>query len=473
VNLFGLQNSFTRKLTRHTVGTAGKLSLEDGSRVAVVGGGPAGSFFSYFLLRLTRNMGMDVHVDIFEPRYFTHKGPGGCNHCGGIVSESLVQLLAAEGINLPPAVVQKAIDSYTVHMDVGSVEITAPSHEKRIAAVYRGNGPRDSAAIEFFGFDRYLQDLAVNQGTGVIRKMVIGIEVNTKLPRVVCADGHAENYELVVLATGINSNLGHSIEGLPGGFRSPVAAKTFICEFYLGADLIEQYLGSSMHVFLLDLPKLKFAALIPKGDFVTLCMLGEQIDVNLVQAFLSAPQVTDCFPEGSLPQTVCHCFPRINVRAAVQPFADRFVMVGDCGVSRLYKDGIGSAYRTAKAAANTAVFEGIAAEDFRRDYWPACRSIDIDNQIGKFVFAISRLIQKSRIYRRGILRMTIREQEKTGGIRHMSAILWDIFTGSAPYREVVLRSLHPAFIAGLCWSLIAGNWLIGKNARAARKPHGR
>jgi len=55
----------------------------------------------------------------------------------------------------------------------------------------------------------------------------------------------------------------------------------------------------------------------------------------------------------------------------------------------------------------------------------------------------------------------------------MSAILWDIFTGSAPYREVVLRSLHPAFIAGLCWSLIAGNWLIGKNARAARKPHGR
>ena len=143
-------------------------------------------------------MGMDVQVDIFEPRYFTHKGPAGCNHCGGIVSESLVQILAAEGINLPPEVVQKGIDSYTVHMDVGSVEITAPSHEKRIAAVYRGNGPRDSAAIEFFGFDRYLQDLAVNQGAGIIRKMVIGVEVNTELPRVVCADGHAENYELVV-----------------------------------------------------------------------------------------------------------------------------------------------------------------------------------------------------------------------------------------------------------------------------------
>lgn len=468
---FGLQNSFARKLTRHTRGVTGRLSLEDGSRIAVVGAGPAGSFFSFFLLRLARNMGMDVHVDIYEPRYFTHKGPGGCNHCGGIVSESLVQILAAEGINLPPPVVQKGIDSYTVHMDVGSVQITAPSHEKRIAAVYRGNGPRDSAAVEILGFDRYLQDLTSSQGASIIRKMVIEIEAGSELPRLVCADGHAAYYDLVAVAVGINSNLGYNIKGLPTGFRSPAAAKTFICEFHLGADLIEQHLGSSMHVFLLDLPKLKFAALIPKGDFVTLCMLGEQIDVDLVESFLNAPQVTACFPGGSLPQTVCHCFPRINIRAAVQPFADRFVMIGDCGVSRLYKDGIGSAYRTAKAAANTAVLEGIAAEDFRRDYWPACRSIDFDNRIGKFIFAVSHLIQKSRLYRRGILYMTTKEQEKTDGIRHMSSVLWDIFTGSAPYREVFRHSLHPAFIAGLFWSLIAGNWLPGKNGRAARKPH--
>jgi flavin-dependent dehydrogenase len=473
VKPFDFENSLTRKPSRHAQSTAGKLSLEDGSRVAVVGAGPAGSFFSYFLLRLTRNTGMDVQVDMYEPRYFTHKGPAGCNHCGGIVSESLVQILAAEGINLPPAVVQKGIDSYTVHMDVGSVQISAPSHEKRIAAVYRGNGPRDSAAVEFFGFDRYLQDLAASQGAGIIRKMVIGVEAGSEHPRIVCADGHTEHYDLVVVATGINSHLASSIEGLPGGFRSPEAAKTFICEFHLGANLIEEYLGSSMHVFLLDLPKLKFAALIPKGDFVTLCMLGEKIDVDIVQSFLNAPQVTACFPGGSLPQTVCHCFPRINVQAAVEPFADRFVMIGDCGVSRLYKDGIGSAYRTAKAAASTAVFEGIAAADFRRDYWPACRSIDSDNRIGKLVFAVSRLIQKSRVCRRGILRMTIREQKKAAGIRHMSSILWDIFTGSAPYREVFWRSLHPAFLAGLFWNLIAGNCVPGKGGHAARQSHGK
>lgn len=43
-------------------------------------------------------MDLDLHVDIYEPRDFTKPGPAGCNMCGGIVSESLVQALAVEGV---------------------------------------------------------------------------------------------------------------------------------------------------------------------------------------------------------------------------------------------------------------------------------------------------------------------------------------------------------------------------------------
>ena len=89
-------------------GTSG-LSLEDGAMIAVVGGGPAGSFFSYFLLGMAEAVDLRVTVDIYEPRHFTHSGPAGCNHCGGIISESLVQILATEGISLPPSVVQRGI----------------------------------------------------------------------------------------------------------------------------------------------------------------------------------------------------------------------------------------------------------------------------------------------------------------------------------------------------------------------------
>ena len=84
-------------------------TLEDGSRVAVVGAGPSGSMFSHFFLSMAETIGLEVDLDIYEPRRFCHRGPAGCNHCGGVVSESLVQRLATEGIRLPDDVVQRGI----------------------------------------------------------------------------------------------------------------------------------------------------------------------------------------------------------------------------------------------------------------------------------------------------------------------------------------------------------------------------
>ncbi len=136
------------------------LKLEDGVRVAVLGGGPAGSLFSYFFLDMAEMIGMDAVVDIYEYRDFSRLSPGGCNMCGGIISESLVQNLATDGINLPPKVVQRGIDSYILHMDVGDVTIETPVHEKRIASVYRGSGPRDNKENRWVSFDGYLLNLA-------------------------------------------------------------------------------------------------------------------------------------------------------------------------------------------------------------------------------------------------------------------------------------------------------------------------
>jgi hypothetical protein len=216
-----------------------------------------------------------------------------------------------------------------------------------------------------------------------------------------------------------------------------------------------------MHVFLLDVPRLGFAAMIPKGEFVTLCLLGDDLDDQLVESVISAPEVQRCFPGLAVPAMACHCYPHINVEAAVRPFADRMVWVGDCGVARLYKDGIGSAYRTAKAAARTAVFHGVSADDFKRHFWPACRALDVDNAIARVVFGVTHLIQHSRVLRRGVVRMTAREQAGEGGSRQMSGVLWDTFTGSAPYRDILRRTLHPGFPLALAWNVIAGALWFG------------
>lgn len=247
-------------------------------------------------------------------------------------------------------------------------------------------------------------------------------------------------------------------EQLGLAYKPPRSTKTYVCEFCFGREMVKRYLGSSMHVFLLNIPRLEFAALIPKGDYVTLCLLGWDIDKPLVQSFLDSSEVKRCLPPNwQSPDDFCHCSPRINVQAAVQPFADRLVFVGDCGATRLYKDGIGAAYRTAKAAAKTAIFEGISADDFRRHYWPICQTICNDNRIGKLVFAVTRQIQRIRYARRGVWRMVSKEQQKEGPDRQMSTVLWDIFTGSTSYWNVFLRTLRPSFLGHFLWDIVFGS----------------
>jgi hypothetical protein len=49
--------------------------------------------------------------------------------------------------------------------------------------------------------------------------------------------------------------------------------------------------------------------------------------------------------------------------------------------------------------------------------------------------------------------MTLGEQQKEGKRRHMSMVLWDLFTGSAAYKEILLRCFHPAFWGSLFYHL--------------------
>ncbi len=50
--------------------------------------------------------------------------------------------------------------------------------------------------------------------------------------------------------------------------------------------------------------------------------------------------------------------------------------------------------------------------------------------------------------------MTAREQQTKGSRQRMSKVLWDTFTGSAPYRDIFLRTLHPAFLGRFLWHII-------------------
>ena len=431
------------------------LALQDGSRVAVIGGGPAGSFFAFFLLKMARAINLALEVDIYEPRPFSGGGPASCNHCGGIVSESLVQILAAEGINLPPTIIRRGIDSYVVHTDVGEVAISSPAHERRIAALYRARGPRGVADYARAGFDEFLQEMTVARGARVVRRLVTDVRRSEDRTDVRTNEGRVESYDLVAVATGVNSNLVSSLAGASDETPAPRTTRTYICEFRSTEEDIAARLGEAMHVFLLPIPRLEFAAIIPKNEFATVVMLGEDIDQDLVHAFLRAPAVRRCLPVDEMP-CVCSCSPLINTGRRGRPYADRLVFIGDSGSTRLYKDGIGAAFRTSKAAASTAIFQGISAKAFERHYWPTCRTIERDNAIGKWLFAGAGLVKSSRVSRRAIVRMARREQERSAYAGPMSSMLWNMFTGSAPYGEILREAANPSFVGKLIVNLAAG-----------------
>jgi flavin-dependent dehydrogenase len=423
------------------------LQLKDGSRVAVIGGGPAGAFFSYFLLRMADMVDIKPEVVIYESRDFNHPGPIGCNMCGGIISESLVQTLVTDGIDLPPTVVQRSIDSYIFHMDQNHARIDTPIHEKRIGAVYRGSGPKTNNDTDLVSFDGYILEKAVEKGALLKNDRITGLEWEDGKPVLSSKNGDRETYDLLAVAVGVNSATLKLFEPMEFGFTPPETTKTIICEYFLGQEVVEKYLGSSMHPFLLDIPGLEFAALIPKGEYVTVCVLGTNKDGDIFKDFITHPEVGRCFPpDWDWKDKDCQCTPQMNIRGTPRPFHDRLVFVGDCGISRLYKDGIGAAYRTAKSAVSTSLFEGISSADFIRHSWPHFRLIERDNRIGKLIFTVIGKIQNLSFLRRAILRMVTKEQAKDRGRQDMSLILWDLFTGSASYSEILTLMLHPLFL---------------------------
>jgi len=98
--------------------THGKLP--DGSCVAVIGGGPAGSFFAIHLLQQARTLKRHLDVVIVEKRGPT--GPDsndfqckGCNFCAGLISPRLNDVLGAQGLLVPDEIIQGHFDYVWIH----------------------------------------------------------------------------------------------------------------------------------------------------------------------------------------------------------------------------------------------------------------------------------------------------------------------------------------------------------------------
>jgi len=416
------------------------LELKDGAEIAVIGGGPTGSFFSIFALTMAKMIGKELNVTIFEPKDFIKDGPGGCNRCGGIISELLVQTLAIEGINLPDSVIRKGINSYVLHTNRGDVNIDTPQLEKTIATVYRGGGPKGMLGKDKESFDNFLLNYAIGEGA-VHKQLRIDHIERRERPVLFSKDTGVMDADLVVGAFGVNSTSAKIFEGLGFGYKEPPTVTAAICEIKMGEEVVAEYFGNSIHLFLLPDSGIKFAAMIPKGPYVSLCILGKDLSAKKVDDFIAKPVVQAVLPKDAAYQVECRCLPRMNVGAPKKPFADRIVMCGDAGSTRLFKDGLGAAYLMGKAAAKTAVFRGVGEDDFRAEYYPVYRDIIADNFFGRYLYMITDIYRKNGILTKGLIETVRMEQNSSDAFKPLSSMLWDMFTGNERYKRILPKAL--------------------------------
>jgi flavin-dependent dehydrogenase len=426
------------------------MKLTNGSRVCIVGGGPAGCFAAMNLIRYAEECNLKLEVLIFESRDSSRGGPAGCKGCAGILSSTLIKNLASIGITIPRQLVLDDIKSYVLHIpNIGcdTIVIDQPDPERNIYSISRGSGPVVSPLGPALSFDGYLREQACRRGAKLIKTMVRSVEWEDG-PVVIAGDGHY-HADLLVIATGINCRdmLSPFYKYDPPGTVTMVQNE-FIKPADIADDTVAAFFGEPDDIF--------FGTLVPKGKYINISLFGKNrkmIRKKAVEDFLNSEsaRMKQYFPV--MPETLCSCMPRMLVKASGNYFGDRWVAVGDAVVSRLYKDGIGTAFLTADEAMKSAIEYGISGEDFRKDYMKLCRSIKRDNYIGSLMFRVFSYMLEKPVIAVSINKCVHEEKNLSHKKRIFTILIWGMLTGDYSYGYLLGRMFNPGGIIRFVKSL--------------------
>ena len=412
--------------------------LRNGSRVGVVGAGPAGTFFSYFLDKYARERNIELGIVIFDKKKFYEKGIRGCNMCAGIISSNLVEKMNDAGIKLPENVVQRYIRGYVLETKAGSLHLEKRTWDK-IATVFRGRGPRGSELEHLIGFDEFLLSL-VSDKIELVPEFVNNIEIganNVKLE----TDSNKIGFDAVVIATGLNSAMPKKLELLDFGYKKPAEYLSIQTEIPLEKEEIAFRFGDYIYSYNLGINNLKFAAIIPKKGYLTVSLVGKSLNSDNLFDFLSHPRLKRRFPpkwdisEDYL-RKCCLCKPFIPVGHAKNPYTDRLAIIGDANCSRLFKNGLESAFISAEAAAKIMIEEGFSKKAFKR-FDKKISELRKDNFYGRVLFSINQAIAENNFLSNSLTHVALREQLMAE--TPINDILWDMLTGEDSYRHIFSR----------------------------------
>ena len=452
------------------------ILLEDRATVLVVGGGPAGAFFAIKMLRRARRSGRTIELFIVEKKrevQFYHPSRSvyyreGCNYCAGGISPRLADILNDAGLTLPDEVLQSQVESLTIHGDWKNIELPIPPG-RTMFSVFRGSRPRNRAD-RHVSFDSYLLSKAEEEGAKILTGEVYDIGHSDRGKPVVkywVESGgkrreESQESDFVVFAGGVNQIPGRELgddclfaalrRAIPG-IRPPKLRRSLICELAVEENLARSVEGE-VHFAQYgskDL-RIEMSSLIPKAEVITVVLLGRSVDTasgsdnaRIVREFLQLPHIRRLLPAKVDINPVCVCNPNMTTGAASRPFGHRIALIGDMVVSRLYKDGILSAYLTASALVDCVLYKGVDEASLKRGYWPVIKRFRRDLWFGRIVFLFSRITFSSPMLSRILYQAVLTERRtKLPHARRLALLMWQIASGDDSYGRILDAMFHPA-----------------------------
>ena len=429
------------------------LTLKDNSTIAVIGAGAAGSFFAHFALRQAKERGLKIAIFILDGRDYLQKIPAGCNRCAAVLPENLVNKMSLAGIASLKTIVGREIDGYYFQTTERGIMLRPPEpgHKPEISTIFHGNGPRCHEITGNSGYDDFLLRHVESQGVTVISATVEEIEL-PELPHVPVNVVYAESgvrkkivADLAVGAFGLDTELTKRIVGRNFGYRPPLSVRSCNASLYLGHAFIQEKFRNTVHVFAPVIKPIASGTFIPNGDYATVALTGrEDITKAHLLSFLNHPAARKLLPHGwTPPEDLCICFPRIAVSHAEHPYTNRLVIIGDAGISNAYKNGIESAFDTARLAAGAAFGHGVSSENFRKEYYnPALKLLSQAHFYGSLISRIHSYTT-SGTHLVNVQFDYLEKRQNDWPALQINGILWDVATRNTRYKDIFMRMVNP------------------------------